>query len=211
MRLTLDWQINSFLSPNNNHTPPSSSLTLSVASDLDDESLRFCETSLSVVGPQRVANPLIPKIKINRQSTYKDPVDYSYGDGLLHAPDTCLDFLSRNALHRHRSFIEHIREIPGIEGTSGRFVTAKRRSQRREMSEEKRKTKKKRPRHVSKYFIGLSSDDEEDEIEEMIRGGVGIELLPFRGGSNQLLTVGTSSASPHEYKRRPDQWTEFSM
>lgn len=126
----------------------------------DDQSLEFCETSLSI--PPTTP---IPKITIKQDSL-----------SLLHATDTCLDFVSRNALNRHRSFIDHIRDIPGIGETSGRVARVK------------RSRGKKRHRHVTKYSIGLSSDDDYDED-----GGeaVVLAMLP-RKSPSQFLTVGRS-------------------
>lgn len=97
----------------------------------------------------------------------------------MHATDTCLDFVSRHALNRHRSFIEHIREIPGIEASSGRVATVGKRSSRR------RKREKRHRQMISKVFIGMSSDEEEGQEEEQR-----IELVEGTRGYNQFLTVG---------------------
>lgn len=98
--------------------------------------------------------------------------------------DTCLDFFSfsRNDESdlRRRSFIDYIRDLPGIGETSGRFVSVNNAS---------RKSKN----YVCKYMIGLSSDESENE------GGGGdergLEMGPSKSppSSNQFLTVGRSS------------------
>lgn len=116
---------------------------------------------------------MISKIRIRRLGTTTTVEE----GPPLHATDTCLDFVSRHALNRHRSFIEHIREIPGIEATGGRVATVGKRSSRR------RKRDKRHRQMISKVFIGLSSDEEEGQEEEQR-----IELV--EGTRGQFLTVG---------------------
>lgn len=197
----MNWQFSKFecvkslsstgISPFNHphtYTTPSSLLTSVPTSEVasDDDSQRFGETSFSMplikagIPVTSASSFSIPKIRIRRQETIyqRSPFDSpAFHDGLLHATDTCFDFASRIELNRRKSFIEHIRETAaasGIGETSSRAV---------------KREKRKRNRHVSKYLIGLSSD--EDEIEEMLRGD-GIELRPSKRFS-RFLTVGTSS------------------
>lgn len=97
----------------------------------------------------------------------------------LPSPDTCLDLISRNALNRHRSFIEHIQEVPGIEKSSGSYAAVPKEGA------SKRSRRRRRP----KYFLGgRSSDEEEEEMEE--RAPRRDRNNPRRYGNVQYLTVG---------------------
>lgn len=133
--------------------------------------------------PVKLAKPsVIPKIRINRQDTRREDCAVVVGnhESFLHASDLSLDISSRLELNRHRSFIKHIRQIPGIGETSGRFVTARK-------SKEKRR---KRHRQVSKYFIGLSSDEEEIGVAAALIEQ--IEMRPCPKSPKQFLAVGRS-------------------
>lgn len=100
--------------------------------------------------------------------------------GLLHSTDTCLDLITRNALNRNRSFIEHIQEIPGIEQSSGSYATVPKKNSPKRRSNRRRR---RRP----KYVIGQSSDDDDEEVAK-------IEAETGGGGKSatfdQFLTVG---------------------
>lgn len=102
----------------------------------------------------------------------------SPAEGTLHSTDTCLDLISRNVLNRHRSFIEHIQEIPGIEKTNGSYAAVPK----------ERSSKRSRRRRRPKYFIGGRSSDEEDEMEEKVRKSVKNSENGYR--NDQYLTVG---------------------
>lgn len=157
-----------------------------------NDSLQICETSLTTRTtrgyylelPLATPSPpplpqAIPKIQIRRPESSGGGGDRcDFRAGVLHATDTTMDFISRNALNRNRSFIEHIRGIPGFETSNGRFASVPKTPSRSS------------PKHTgtkSKYIIGQSSD--EDDIEDCNKK---VELRLCASYDNPYLTFGMS-------------------
>lgn len=119
-----------------------------------------------------------PKIRIKRLGKCRSDEDRR---------DSSYDIITRNALNRRRSFIEHIRAIPGIDGSGGEFASI--------ATESPKKLKQKPIR--TKYFIGQSSTDEDEEVEvEVVMRDPkvvpqGIEMRPLPKYQNErFLSVG---------------------
>lgn len=161
--------------------------------DDSNDSLRICETSLTTIPDHLEATPppsssFIPQIRKERRASgrrknWEERCDIQAG--VLHATDTTLDFISRNALNRNRSFIEHIREIPGFEKSRGRIASVPKSPL---SSSGKRNAK-------SKYIIGHGSSSDEDDIEDVVGQKVKCfdePFLPFgmsRSWGRKLLLV----------------------
>lgn len=125
-----------------------------------NDSLRTCETSFTSI-PDHLVEPAIAKSPLFASRAKRlatgggnQVESYDVQSGVLHATDTTLDFISRNALNRNRSFIDHIREIPGFERSRGRLASIPKSPLLSPGTVERR----------SKYIIGNNSDD--DDIEE---------------------------------------------